>query len=71
MIYLKLNLTTLDVDVLDNMKKSAIRDYKKFVINLQKGYRQDYQHILSKINFIEIYKNLDNRSFIYEYLINN
>jgi hypothetical protein len=59
-------LNTLHVvDVLDDLKRKTIKDYNKFLYRLFKGYKDNYDHILNEINFIEISPLLDNRIKIY------
>lgn len=58
------------VDALDNLKKKAIQDYKKFVRRVLKGHRDDYSILMSEINFIELYNQIDNRNLIREYFLN-
>lgn len=65
-----LNNRLLDADVVNNLKNKAIQEYTKYINNLFKGYKKDYDKLLELINFIEVYPYIDNQKLIYEYYIN-
>ena len=54
------------VDAVLNVKKKAIGDFDHWVKRMQKGYQDDYSHILTEIMFIENACNIDKIRGIYE-----
>ena len=42
----------------DAIKQSVISDYNKFIKRLERGYRDDYQHIINKIMYIDTCEHL-------------
>lgn len=65
------NIRTLTADAVDDLKRKAIKDYNKFLKSVYRGYKNDYNELMSEINFIEIYKELDDNKLIFEYYINH
>ena len=61
----------LDVDAINNFKKKIIKDYKVFINALFKGYKINYNQILSEISFLDVYQDVDNQHLIYEYYTNH
>ena len=57
---------------MDALKDKVIKDFQKFLLQLNRGYKTEYQHILNSILFIENYYDLDlhKKDYIYEYLMN-
>lgn len=55
---------------MDEIKKLIIKQYKNFVIRLNKGYKEDYTHIINKINYLDVCGFLDKKSFIHQRLLN-
>lgn len=55
---------------LDNLKQKVIKDFDKYVKELNVGHKADNTYILAEINFIETYSQLDNYNRLYEFLLN-
>ena len=60
-------LRTADVD---HIKLKVIELYKRYLRRLNKGYQDDYSHILNMISFIGMPRNPEQDRKIFEYLIN-
>ena len=54
----------------DALKVKAIKEYKRFLQQVKKGYQPDYQDILNMICFINLPVRLDNHEFIKQQLLN-
>lgn len=65
-------ITTMDINVqvVDALKRKAIKRYEDFLRKLKKGYKPDYQDILNLICFINLPVRLDNHEFIKQQLLN-
>lgn len=66
----QLNSRVLDADAINKLKKKAIKDYRRYIKGLFRGYKNDYNELLNEINFIEIHSEINNQKLIYEYYIN-
>lgn len=60
----------INIQVVDALKRKAIKRYEDFLMKVKKGYRPDYQEILNLICFINLPVKLDNHEFIKQQLLN-
>jgi hypothetical protein len=51
-------LTLKNLQTVDAIKQSIISDYNTFVKRLEKGYRDDNQHIINKIIYVDTCEHL-------------
>lgn len=59
------------MQVVDALKKKAIRKYEQFLQEVQRGYKPEYKDILDLISFINLPIGvLDKHDFIAEQLLN-
>ena len=69
------NLPTMDVDVINNLKKKVICEFQNLLKMLEKGYRLDYEFILEEISLIGLLedKEIDVYSslFVSQFYLNN
>lgn len=52
------------------LKYKAIQQYMTLINYLAKGHKKDYQHILEIISLIDIYSELDKRTYYKELYLN-
>lgn len=57
---------------MDALKDKVIKDFQRFLLQLNRGYKTEYSNILDSIMFIENYSdlNIPHIDYIYEYLMN-
>lgn len=61
----------LDADAIAELKKKIIKEYERYLKQLQRGYQNDYSFLMNEINFVETHFNLDTSKVTYEYFINH
>jgi hypothetical protein len=50
-----LNLCSEDTNVIHNLKNKISCEFMSFLLEVEKGYRPDYEFIMEEINLLDIY----------------
>jgi hypothetical protein len=58
-------------DVIDNLKNKVACEFMDLLLQVEKGYRPDYEFILEEVSLLGIYNEIDNKDFILQYYLNN
>lgn len=66
MNYVNIDIESLDLSDIGQLKYKAIQRYMNFISQLEKGIKIDYQNILEIISLIDIYSELDRKGDFYK-----
>ena len=61
---------TYSDNIIDDLKHKVIYEFMNLLVQVEKGYKPEYEHILDEISLLEVYEELDKKDFILQYYLN-
>ena len=59
-----------DDNIVDKLKNKISCEFLTLLIEVERGYRPEYDDILNEISLLDIYKEIDKKDFILQYYLN-
>lgn len=59
-----------DANIVDKLKNKISCEFLTLLIEVERGYRPEYDDILNEISLLDIYKEIDKKDFILQYYLN-